>query len=1277
MSSLRRISCRLLVAGVLFAPAVSPAQPFLVENINQDQGPGLDSSPRGFTALPQAAVFFADDGVHGDEPWVTDGQTGGTALLADLVPGAGGSAGRPLAVIGDLLYFAATTDRDSAPSLWRTDGTAAGTVRLSYGEELQGLGAVGVVEDRGLFFFNGGGEEWGEGLWVSDGTPAGTGQLAQVVPGRGPGEPLVGLAWDGRLYFAGLDEAGLTGLTPWVSDGTVDGTYRIGALRLVPGDAWPPSSGVLGALPEGVLIRAEDDEGRGLWITDGTTAGTRPLLRLDEGERLLGVTTVGHAVLGMTQNVGGGTVLWRADVLSADILLLASFPASGYGGGQMITVGARVLFTADDGIHGLEPWVTDGTAAGTSLLGDFCPGPETSFPNLRGTTRSFGGHFSVEEDASDSPSYWLTDGTLEGSRRLFEVGKYGSMGIMGEVGGRLVAGFCGGSVPTCGLFSLETPFGDIDYFGYGVLIPGLGEAVVGDWMILAGTDPEHGEEPWVTDGTADGTSLLIDIAAEGDGDALPAELTPFGGGILFTASDGSRQGLWAADRSGAQRVADVAAPESLDRVTNLTRAGGRAFFLVRHWESSEQHGIDLWTTRGTPRSTRRIGRVGDISTSLRALGELVIGFGSEVWRSDGTPQGTERLAQLSSPSFQGVATAVLRGEVFFTARIEQEEGEAFELWKTDGTREGTVRVAAPGWRWPGPWRFLTGAGRVYFSAEDDALGSELWVTDGTAAGTVPFADLRPGPEGSRPVALAVFGPRVLVSRLDSPGALTLWATDGTLWGTERLAPISQRNDLPVGAALGGRFYFAGPGGEGCEILVTDGTAAGTAVTGLLPDHRFAEGFWTWGDKQLILASEPPILGDLELWVSDATRPGTRRLAAVGPRDLFTSFEPFELAVAGGAVYFTAWTRETGRELWAVDLLALPAPPPRPPASPADLAVAAIGPERIELTWRDRSADETSFLLERRSPACGGACAALRLPAETTRVALSLPPGVPYAFRVRAEGDGGLSEPSNEVSATAVGETTPAGCVPSAEVACLHGDRFAVRVFWLRGGLSGSGRQRPFPGTDRAVLFRFFHPEAGDLALKVLDGGAVNSRFWIFAAPLTDAEIWASVIDAREGRSWTFHKPPAGRCGTADPGAFPSAATTSDDRTRASDAAAAVAGGAAVAGDFAPAAPPLYLLGGRIRAEVVWTDPATGNEGAGRALPVTDRIGAFWFFHPANPELVVKLVDGGMYDGRLWVFAAPLTGVGYRLTLTDTVTGAIWSADHPAGDLCAKWDLAAF
>ena len=45
---------------------------------------------------------------------------------------------------------------------------------------------------------------------------------------------------------------------------------------------------------------------------------------------------------------------------------------------SMTSVGDRLFFYADDGLHGREVWTSDGTAAGTHLVKDIWPGSNGS-----------------------------------------------------------------------------------------------------------------------------------------------------------------------------------------------------------------------------------------------------------------------------------------------------------------------------------------------------------------------------------------------------------------------------------------------------------------------------------------------------------------------------------------------------------------------------------------------------------------------------------------------------------------------------------------------------------------------------------------------------------------------------------------------------------------------------------------------------------------------------------------------------------------------------------
>lgn len=104
---------------------------------------------------------------------------------------------------------------------------------------------------------------------------------------------------------------------------------------------------------------------------------------------------------------------------------------------------------------------------------------------------------------------------------------------------------------------------------------------------------------------------------------------------------------------------------------------------------------------------------------------------------------------------------------------------------------------------------------------------------------------------------------------------------------------------------------------------------------------------------------------------------------------------------------------------------------------------------------------------------------------------------------------------------------------------------------------------------------------------------------------------------------------------------------------------------------------LCLHRDRFRTEVSWSDPRHGGAGAGRARPVTGDSGAFWFFRPANLELMVKLLDGRPVNGHFWVFASALTDLELQLSIYDTASGLGRRYHSPPLPVGQVTDTAAF
>jgi len=260
--------------------------------------------------------------------------------------------------------------------------------------------------------------------------------------------------------------------------------------------------------------------------------------------------------------------------------------------------------------------------------------------------------------------------------------------------------------------------------------------------------------------------------------------------------------------------------------------------------------------------------------------------------------------------------------------------------------------------------------------------------------------------------------------------------------------------------------------------------------------------------------------------------------------------------------------------------------------------------------------------------------------------------------------------------------SPEPCVASATALCLNGGRFRVEVTWLTfDGRGGQGQALPL--TPDTGSFWFRTPSDVELAIKVLDGPEPGS-FWVFGGSLTDVGYAISVTDTVTGQGRGYHHAQGQPMSSfADTSAFPAGAAAQGKlETREVEdlvSAPEVETGAAYLGSTAPCdsgPTTLCLSGGRFRVEVAW-QTQDGRVGPGAAVPLTADTGTFWFFDPANVELVIKVLDGRPVDGHFWVFYGALSNVAYTITVTDTQNGIVRTYANALGALSSVGDTKAF
>lgn len=325
--------------------------------------------------LGDEALVFLDHSGTDTEIWRSDGTEAGTALA---LAAAHGVQRRPLAPLGNGLLLR-TGDSEGL-------GLAFFDAGQNTSRDLHGfpwgtyLGEYVAVAGVSAYLATHNPDE----IWRTDGTAEGTLRLMSL-----PAEHAVESSffdWHGRALFAIYFWQ--TGLQLWTSDGSVAGTLE---LRNFP-SAWYGLTdfGLIDSRALFALQTQDPDTGSyvsELWETDGTVTGTRLLGLLQRDGQAAYVDhflTSGAGLFFETRDEDSAATLWWTSGTLDGTRVLWTNPARPDGNTppplQSVAFGGGIVFTRATAEHGLELAVSDGTADGTRLLVDLRPGPDSSWP---------------------------------------------------------------------------------------------------------------------------------------------------------------------------------------------------------------------------------------------------------------------------------------------------------------------------------------------------------------------------------------------------------------------------------------------------------------------------------------------------------------------------------------------------------------------------------------------------------------------------------------------------------------------------------------------------------------------------------------------------------------------------------------------------------------------------------------------------------------------------------------------------------------------------------
>lgn len=289
---------------------------------------------------------------------------------------------------------------------------------------------------------------------------------------------------------------------------------------------------------------------------------------------------------------------------------------------RLYVAGFTLYFVADDGVHGLELWQSNGSVDGTFMVKDIYPGTASGDPrNLTFSNRVL--YFTAIAPGKGR-ELWRSNGSDAGTTMVKDI------------------------LPSSG--SSNASF----------------LTDVNGMLYFAANNGTNGYELWKSDGSTAGTVMVKDIAPDLKVSSSPKNLVNANGTLYFSAqTSATGRELYKSNgtSTGTVLVKDIRPGSNSSGIENLTAMNGSVVFTA----NDGTYGHELWKSNGTASGTVLVkdmtpGAAGSHGEGVfqHQMGNFTVLNGILyytayqdktyfIWKSDGTTNGTVTVTKASGP----------------------------------------------------------------------------------------------------------------------------------------------------------------------------------------------------------------------------------------------------------------------------------------------------------------------------------------------------------------------------------------------------------------------------------------------------------------------------------------------------------------------------------------------------------------------------------------------------------------------------------------------------